>query len=292
MAGRKPTPHVEQDHPTANAAALAAASAALTVVGARSAEIAERFGDGQPYERSRVVSEARFFMAQGAEAMLELGKRLVQIKEAEPHGEFIEIVTERLGLGERSARLMMSAAVKFLAPKRQAFAVLGKSKLYDLLVEPDDELDALAEGGTLAGLDLDDMQTMSVRELRTALTDARQLNGAKDKVIAKKDAKLNKLAEAAELRGAIGTDEAATLLGLRDATLSAEIALAQLSATVGAALNGAANEATAIAARSSAEYVAQRLADLLAEHGIPVDFEQRITPDWLIEPGAAKAPKR
>ncbi|MDE8666932.1 hypothetical protein PUN16_030700 [Pseudomonas aeruginosa] len=66
-----------------------------------SAEAAAQFGDGLLYDRIRVVNEARFYMAQSAEAMLEAGKRLIVLKEHEPHGEFTQIVTEQLG--QRSA---------------------------------------------------------------------------------------------------------------------------------------------------------------------------------------------
>jgi hypothetical protein len=54
-------------------------------------EIMQQFGDGLPYERDRIVHETRFYMAQSAEAMLEAGKRLVILKENEPHGDFIDI---------------------------------------------------------------------------------------------------------------------------------------------------------------------------------------------------------
>ncbi|MFU4942462.1 DUF3102 domain-containing protein, partial [Pseudomonas aeruginosa] len=98
---------------------------------------------------------------------------LIVLKEHEPHGEFTQIVTEQLGLAERTARQMMQAAIKYLSPalesKRQTFAVLGKSKLFELLAEDDDDLVALADGGTVAGLDLDDIERMSCRELRKAL---------------------------------------------------------------------------------------------------------------------------
>ena len=50
-------------------------------------EIMQQFGDGLPYERDRIVHETRFYMAQSAEAMLEAGKRLIILKENEPHGE-------------------------------------------------------------------------------------------------------------------------------------------------------------------------------------------------------------
>lgn len=284
---RKPAPAPQAEQPTADSTALKQASAALTVLGTRSAEVAERFGDGQPYERNRVVAEARFFMAQSAEAMLEAGKRLVQIKENEPHGEFIEIVEERLGLSRRTAQVMMQAAVKYLAPaiasKAQAPALLtlGKAKLLDLLAEPDESIEALAEGGTVAGLDLDDMQAMTSRELRAALVEERKKNAAKDKLLAKKDEKLNRLSEEAELRTAIGSEEQAALDAVRDATVSAEIALAQFAATVAPVLLGAPSAAATSAARQAGEYIAQRLADLLHQHDIPVSFEQMLQPEWL-----------
>lgn len=135
-----------------------------------------QFGDGLPYDRARVVTEAKFFMAQSAEAMLEAGKRLILIKEHEPHGGFIEIVENELGLAKRTAQLMMQAAAKYLSPKlqskAQALALLGKSKLFELLTEDDDELAALAEGGTVAGMALDDIERMTCRELRAALRES------------------------------------------------------------------------------------------------------------------------
>ncbi|HFG3613852.1 TPA: DUF3102 domain-containing protein, partial [Escherichia coli] len=76
-------------------------------------EIMQQFGDGLPYERDRIVHETKFYMAQSAETMLEAGKRLIILKECEPHGDFTQIITEQLGLAERTARLVMQAAVKY-----------------------------------------------------------------------------------------------------------------------------------------------------------------------------------
>ncbi|EEV5586337.1 DUF3102 domain-containing protein, partial [Escherichia coli] len=53
----------------------------LNAMTQHSTEIMQLFGDGLPYERDRVVHEARFYMAQSAEAMLEAGKRLILLKE-------------------------------------------------------------------------------------------------------------------------------------------------------------------------------------------------------------------
>lgn len=164
-----------------------------------STAIAELYGDGVPYDRNRVVGEARFYMSQSAEAMLEAGKRLIVLKENEPHGDFTEIVTQQLGLPERSARRMMEAAIKFMPAspnsKRPALAVLGKTKLFELMTEDSEQLDALADGGTVAGLTLDDIERMTSRELKAALREARETADAKDRVLADKSTRIDKLAE-------------------------------------------------------------------------------------------------
>ena len=286
---RTTLPPAETTLATLNHQAIAADTAALTMLGTRAAEVAERYGDGQPYDRNRVVSEARFFMSQSAEAMLEAGKRLVQIKENEPHGDFVEILENRLGLAPRTARVMMQAAVKYLAPefleKRQAPAVLslGRAKLLDLLAESDDDIQALAEGGTVAGLDLDDMQAMSTRELRAALVESRKKAAAKDAVITKKDAKLNALIESEEMRRSAkpAEREAAQLAELQEAGTAAEMAMRQLLAAAGRVMEGPATEATATAARQAVEYVAQLLAGLISTVGVDVDFAEMVTPHWL-----------
>ena len=165
---------------------------------AHSKAISELYLDGQPYDRQRVINEARFCLAQSAEAMLEAGKRLIVLKEHEGHGQLTRIVEEELGMNARVARRMMVAATRYLSPKlaskSKALAHLGKSKLYELMMEDDDELAALAEGGTVAGLELDDIDRMSARELRKALRDARADDAAKDQVIADKNKKLDELA--------------------------------------------------------------------------------------------------
>ncbi|WP_097707575.1 DUF3102 domain-containing protein [Escherichia coli] len=161
-------------------------------------EIMQQFGDGLPYERDRVVHEARFYMAQSAEAMLEAGKRLIILKENEPHGDFTNILENDLGLAPQVARRMMQASVKFLGngdeqPKRSALSVLGKTKLYELMVLDDEELDALADGGSVAGATFDDIDRMTSRELRQALREARETNAAQQRVLADKNEKIDSL---------------------------------------------------------------------------------------------------
>lgn len=278
-----PTPQPIVDNTRADV--LAADAKALAVMSEHSKAISEQFGDGTPYDRARIVAEAQFYKAQAGEAMLELGKRLVLLKENEPHGDFLRIVEERLGIPKRTAQRFMAAAVKFLAPvsKAPALALLGKQKLFELMDESDEELEALGEGGTVAGLDLDEIQAMSSRELRAALLEARQAAAAKDKVIAKKDQKLNALAEKEEIRrtGRPDEREAAQLAELRDTALAAELALQALLTMVDEVTQNPATEAAELAARQTLDYIVQRIADGCAERGLAVDvLGERVEPGW------------
>ncbi len=283
-------------HDPTDTAAVARGDRALSAMSGISAAIADQYGDGLPYDRARIVHEARFFQAQTAEAMLELGKRLIQLKENEPHGDFVEIVEEQLGINSRTAQRFMKAAVKFLlpGPKTTTLSLLGKSKLFELMDEDDEQLDELAKGGTLANLDLDDMQAMSARELRQALKEARQAVAAKDRVIEKKNKKIDEYQEAEEARRAAPAPERERIQldSTRDVAIEAEMSLRRLVKTVALVVDAPATPSAELAARNSAVFVAQLFADLLNEGGINVEFEEKVTPHWL-QPtaGASKRAK-
>lgn len=285
--GRKPNPTPEAVPEGTTSQILDAKGQALTELSPISMQIAQTYGDGLPYERERLISQARLQMGVSAEAYFEAGKCLVQIKENEPLGEWLQILEQRLQINVRTAQRMMQTAVKYTGALSNASArtllQLGRRKLLDLMSESDDDLEQLTDGGTIAGLTLDDMQTMSSRELKAALLKARKSLTAKDRVIAGKDAKLNKLAEAEELRrhGTKDEREAAQLAELRDAGLDAEQVLQRLAAVVDEVMNAPATEAAELAARQTVDYVVQRLADALAARGIAVDLlGERIDPAW------------
>ncbi|MFZ5529436.1 MAG: hypothetical protein ACOY4U_00030, partial [Pseudomonadota bacterium] len=150
------------------------------------------------YEGSLTVGgledEIRFYQRRSVEAVLELGKRLLLLKELTPHGEFTGRI-ELLGINERMARRFMSATVKF--SKTDTKSVLAASgnqtKLLELAVLDDEEIEELDEGGSARGITLDDIACMSVTELRAALREAKQDAEAKDKVLADKNQKLDEL---------------------------------------------------------------------------------------------------
>ncbi|MBB7294772.1 DUF3102 domain-containing protein [Escherichia coli] len=183
----------------------------LNAMTQHSTEIMQQFGDSLPYERDRIVHETRFYMVQSAEAMLEAGKRLIILKENEPHGDFIDIVESQLSLSKRTAQVMMQASLKYLSPKlepkAQALALLGKTKLFELMTEDDEDLVELADGGTIAGMSLDDIDRMTSRELKAALREARETNAAQQQVLAGKDEKINELATKLEKKSRIQPPE-------------------------------------------------------------------------------------
>ena len=54
-------------------------------------------------------------------------------------------------------------------------------------------MEALSQGESIGSITLDDIETMSVRELKKALRDTRADNAAKDELLAGKDRKINEL---------------------------------------------------------------------------------------------------
>jgi hypothetical protein len=168
---------VTQDPPSPLEQAAAAATE-LAVIEHQTqqhvAEIDRQFGDLTPYNLDRIVSETRFLLGQASDAMLEAGKRLIQIKEHEEHGQFLAAV-EQIGIDRYAASRLMKAAIKFGNLRSNAkLMAAGKTKLIELAVLDDDEVEALAEGGTVRGLVLDEIDRMTTRELRAALRKSKE----------------------------------------------------------------------------------------------------------------------
>src|SRR3569623_1192101 len=152
---RQKAPKAAQ-HDNIDDQALKQGTQSLVVVSQNAAAVAEMVGYDLPYNRERIVQEARFYMGQSAEAMLEAGKRFLVLKENEDHGSFLEVVEQQLGMEVRVVQKMMQAAAKYLTnpalgSNAKALSHLGKTKLYEMMVMDDDSLAELAEGGTVAG---------------------------------------------------------------------------------------------------------------------------------------------
>ena len=119
-----------------------------------------------------------------------IGVRLLLIREQCAHGEFL-LRLESLDIDPRAARKYMQVTLKF--SKRPTLAVLGKSKLLELVMLDDETLNVLESDGTVLGFKPDDLDQMTVKEMRAALREAKANSEATDKLLVSKDKKLNEL---------------------------------------------------------------------------------------------------
>ena len=178
------------EHDTLNMAANHVAMNSVIVM--------EQWGNGEVYNEDRWIERGRQAMRQTVEGMFELGRVLIVLKEHMTWEKFAD-VCEVFGMSVRAAQQLTQATRRFATPQMQKaqskLMELGKSKLLELLVEEDEALADLADGGDINGHTLDDVERMTVRELRAALRESRDTAEAKDKIIADKNKKVDELAE-------------------------------------------------------------------------------------------------
>lgn len=141
-------------------------------------------------------------MRRSVEACLEVGKGLAVLKVACGHGNFIARL-DVLGMEARVAQKFMASATKFAnaASTPLLKAIGNQTKLFEMLVLDDEQLEELELTGQTGELSLDDVATMSVKELRKALREARQDNSYASEQVQKERSR----ADAAEkkLRGKV-----------------------------------------------------------------------------------------
>ncbi len=153
-----------------------------------------------------------------------LGAALLAIRAHEPAQRF-RWVLDQCGIGEGSAYALMALArhVAKSGAHRKVHEALGPSKAMAVFRHFDEaEIEALA----YAEDKLDELSGKSVRqladELRRAKEDAATIAASKDKIIARKDAKLNELQEQIDRKAGHDAEQARAneLLGEYDATSS------------------------------------------------------------------------
>jgi hypothetical protein len=138
-------------------------------------------------------------MRRSVEACLEVGRGLAVLKAACGHGNFVARL-DVLGIDKYVASRFMQSAAKFSKLPSNATltrAIGNQTKLFEMLVLDDEQIEELELTGQTGDLHLDEIATMSVKELRTALREAREESKAETDalhaVIRKKDEKLNSL---------------------------------------------------------------------------------------------------
>lgn len=205
-------------------------------------------------------------------------------------------------MDRRTAQRFMQAAVKFrlslTAAQSVRFDHLSRGKLYELLVLDDDQIAELADGGSVAGLHLDAIHTMSTTELRAKVREAEAKLEAKDRVLDKRAEQIEQLeAEVDRLTHArppeqvlIAQEREAELIAmLQEAMLGVLGAVTQWEAAIAACLSEPSTARTTLATEAT-RFLFQRLAQVSEEHNLPVDFAAvAAPPDWLSQVAGAQA---
>ncbi|QPF74211.1 DUF3102 domain-containing protein [Roseateles sp. DAIF2] len=126
-------------------------------------------------------------------AVFELGGYLLLLKESCPHGQFLPAL-ERLNFAPQAAQRYMQVTRRFAnTASMRHLESAGVAKLIELVALDDEQLEDLTELGQTGELALDDVATMSVKQLRAAVREERQERKADAEVAAKKQARIDKL---------------------------------------------------------------------------------------------------
>lgn len=138
-----------------------------------------------------------------ANLMLSAGCRLLRMKEHEPHGRFLDAIND-LDIGKNTANRLMNVARKFVADNGSAkyprLLQQSISKIYELALMDDEDLKELDEGKPVADIEVNEIDRMTVRELRAKIREAMKEKEALNKVIATKDGKITEMEKVAALQ--------------------------------------------------------------------------------------------
>lgn len=137
------------------------------------------------------VCKAKLVAAQ--QSIFEFGASLLLLRESCLHGDWYERL-ERIGVEPRTANRYITIAAKLKGTDVQkALQHLGMGKVLELAAFDDGEIQALTDGESVRGLTLDQVEKMSLADLRKQLREATANSEAKERLIADKDAKINSL---------------------------------------------------------------------------------------------------
>lgn len=227
-------------------------------------------------------------MRRSVEACLEVGRGLRVLKAACEHGNFMARL-DVLGVDDGVARKFMQAATKFASRSAPMLKAIGnQSKLFELLLLDDEQIEELELSGQTGELSLDDVASMSVKELRAALRETRDSYSAQGEVMARKNRELDETRQTLEKTRrqvvAMTPDERAKALRQEVAALAYE-AETDITGKLREGFNKLAEHAEehGVDHRSFKATLVRQLEGLLAsirsEFHLPEDMDG--APDWL-----------
>lgn len=170
-----------------------------------------------------ITSEILDAKRAGGEAILTIGRGLIEAKGLLPHGEWLPWLTERVEFSERSAQNFMRLAREYANP--QTLADLGASKALALLALPAEEREEfisavhVVDGEEKTAAEMSSRElAQAIREKEQAQADLRAAEEARDKMaqdMAIANARLSGLREDLEQATAAATAAAEELAELK-----------------------------------------------------------------------------
>lgn len=233
-------------------------------------------------------------MRRTAEAMLQVGLGLIVLKEACQHGEFMARLGV-LGFEPSVARRYMTVASKL--SKRATSHVLLKaidsqSKLLELIVLDDEQLAEFELTGQTGELKLDDVATMSVKELRAKVRELKNEVTAKEDVLTNRAKQINALEEKVSRMKTVPPDQVLSELHTQ-ATKWLNDTLGAIRGTFAGAI-GAVDQHHQEHGGDSLAFLAGAIGQVQTElnalrdrYAIP-DVAPALIPDWVTDPEFTK----
>lgn len=147
-------------------------SAAKSTIGATAPDLSKINADAVTSHLAELNATATRDRESEAWVMLEMGRALCVLKEANRHAEFLPII-KSIGLNKGTSSRYMKAARRILRVDRQAdlqkLLAIGRSGLIELMSLEEEEFEQLAMTGEYCGLRLDELPGMTVMEIRRAV---------------------------------------------------------------------------------------------------------------------------
>ncbi len=170
---------ISQEHVVADSMTLNAAAVLNTQQDAAVRAVAAQLGYQLPADCTDpdlIQRDISANMRRSVEACLEVGRGLAVLKVACGHGNFVARL-DVLGIDRKVAAKFMQSATKFSnvsSTRHLTDAIGSQTKLFEMLVLDDEQIEELELTGQTGELKLDDIATMSVKELRSALRETRE----------------------------------------------------------------------------------------------------------------------
>lgn len=231
---------------------------------AAATELANSLGYNGTLTAGALEDEIRFYQHQTVLSMLEMGRRLLLLKELTPHGEF-ERRIELLGFAVRTAQRFMMAAkktAKSATVSLLAYQAKDCKVFLEIITQDDDVLDALAKE--------DEFDKMSPGQVREYARNMRADKEATERLLEQK----NKQLDAHKRKPKLSPEEQAEhdlvpLFGLVAEGLNY---LLRLQAEV-FGLAESEVPILQIAARNAINLIAERIVHTSTEVQVPIDYD-------------------